>query len=244
MCYNRSMSKSIRKLIIFTIPLLVAGFVVSILYKWNYIQHTQHIPDEYNIPTLLAGVDHNKNRIDDAKEILQGAKDYMGSNPKYKALGESESSNATGSNGDVIVQALSNAGYDLKTYINQDIEKNPTVYEGLDNSKDLAYRNPSVQAIFFSRYADAHSLDIYDKNDWQAGDIIFFEKKHCAIVADKVNENGVRFIIHHFWQYQGGWFQDVLETGAWGKVIGHYRISERIVSPKTDFKSIKTRVQE
>lgn len=247
MCYNRSMSKSIRKLIIFTIPLLIAGFVVSVLYKWNYIQHTQHIPDEFNIPYLSSGADYNKNRIDDAKEILQGAKDYMGGNPKYETLREYSDglpSGNRGSNGDVVVRALNNAGYDLKSYVNQDIKKNPTVYEGVTTGENLAFRDPAAQAIFFSRYADAHSLDINDKNEWQAGDIIFFEKKHCAIVADKVNENGVRFIIHHFWEHQGGWFQDVLETGAWGKIIGHYRINERIASPKTDFKSINNRVQE
>ena len=241
------MSKSIRKLIIFTIPLLVAGFVVSVLYKWNYIQHVQHIPDEYGIPYINSGVDFNKNRIDDGKDILQGAKDYMGGNPKYEGLKEYQSGFPTsnvGTNGDVVARALEYAGYDLQSYMNQDIAKNPKVYENVAAGENIAFRNVEAQAIFFSRYGEYHSTDIYDKNEWQAGDIIFFEKKHCAIVADKVNENGVRFIIHHFWGYQGGWFQDILETGAWGKVIGHYRISERITTPKTDYNSTKTRVKE
>jgi hypothetical protein len=241
------MSKSIRKLIIFTIPLLVAGFIVSTLYKWNYIQHRQYIPDEFNIPYLTSGADFNKNRVDDAKEILQGAKDYMGKNPKYEPLreyGNGWPDGSYGSNGDVIARALERAGYDLKTYINQDVEKNPSLYEGIAAGTNIAFRNPAAQFVFFSRYAEPHSTDIYNKTEWQAGDIIFFEKNHCAIVADKVNENGVRFIIHHFWGYQGGWFQDVLEIGAWGKVIGHFRITERIASPKTDFTSVRNRVQE
>lgn len=247
MCYNQSMSKSIRKLIIFTIPLLVAGFIVSVLYKWNYIQHRQYIPDEFNIPYFSSGADYNKNHVDDAKEILQAAKDYMGGNPKYEPLREYDGgwpTGSSGSNGDVVAQALRGAGYDLRVLVNQDIAKNPSLYEDVAAGDNIAFRDPEAQYIFFSRYAEPHSLDIYDKNEWQAGDIVFFEKKHCAIVADKVNENGVRFIIHHFWKYQGGWFQDVLETGAWGKVIGHYRISEKITAPKTDFTSVKTRVME
>lgn len=246
MCYNQSMSKSIRKLIIFVIPLLVLGFIVSTLYKWNYIQHRQYIPDEFNIPYLSSGADYNKNRIDDAKEILQGAKDYMGSNPRYADIASCSENNCpnAGTNGDVVVMGLKYAGYNLKEYINQDIEKNPSVYEGYAKGDNVSYRDPAVQSIFFSRYAISLTTDMYDRNEWQAGDIIFFEKNHCAIVADKVNENGVRFIIHHFWGYQGGWFQDVLEIGAWGKIIGHYRISEKISSPKTDFTSVRNRIGE
>ncbi len=231
--------KAFRKLFFFVIPLLLIGFAVSILYKWNYIQHAQHVPDEFNIPYYTAGVDHNKNHIDDGKEILEGAKVYISKSPQYEALreygGNGWPSGNRGQAGDVIAQAFDYADYDLQVLITQDIKKNPSAYEGKAPTGDkIAFRSPETQAIFLSRYLPSYSTDIEKRSEWQPGDIVVFEKKHIAIVADKVNDNGVRFIIHHFWQYQAGYFQDVLETGAWGRITGHYRISDRILSPRTD----------
>lgn len=230
--------RAFKRILFFTIPLLLVGFFVSILYKWNYIQHEQHIPDEFNIPYLTAGVDHNKNRIDDGKDILEGAKQYIEKNPTYEPLREYPDGWPVGNKGqagDVIAQAFKYAGYDLKTLINQDIKKNPEVYEDkAPTGENVAFRSVEAQSIFFSRYMSQYSTDYYNKNEWQPGDVVVFEKKHIAIVADKVNENGVRFIIHHFWDHQAGYFQDVLETDAWGKIVGHYRISEQILAPKTD----------
>lgn len=230
--------KALRRILLFVIPVLVVGFAVSVLYKWNYIQHEQHIPDEFNIPYLTAGVDHNKNHIDDGKDILEGAKQYIQRNPSYEVLTEYPDGWPKGNKGqagDVIAQALLYADYDLKSLINQDIKKNPELYENkAPTGENIAFRSVAAQSIFFSRYMNSYSTDYNDKNEWQPGDIIVFEKNHIAIVADKVNENGVRFIIHHFWQHQAGYFQDVLETEAWGKIIGHYRITERILAPKTD----------
>lgn len=239
---------SFRKILIFVLPLFLAGFVVSTLYKWNYIQHEQHLPDEFNIPTLNAGVDHNKNMVDDAKEILEGAKNYIAKNPSYEALKEYPNegwpTGNKGQAGDIIARALEYADFDLKTLINQDIKKNPDVYEGkAPTGENVAFRSVEAQKIFFSRYLDSYSTDYTMKNEWQAGDIIVFEKNHIAIVADKVNGNGVRFIIHHFWKYQAGYFQDVLETEAWGKIVAHYRITDRILAPKTDNAHMKTTVK-
>lgn len=219
------------------LPLFVIGFTVSTLYKWNYIQHTQHVPDEYHIPYVATGVDHDGNHIDDGKDILKGAEDYVAHHPKYETLQPYEdgwTDGNRGSNGDVVAYALKNIKLDLHIVINQDIYKNPDAYKGVNTDKDLAFRNPKTQEVFFSRYALTLSTDLDNKTEWQAGDFIFFEKNHCAVVTDKVNEKGIRFIIHHFWEHQGGYFQDVLETGAWGKITGHYRLSERMFSPKTD----------
>lgn len=240
--------RTFRKILIFVLPLLIVGFAVTTLYKWNYIQHEQHLPDEYHIPVLNAGIDHNKNHIDDGKEIFEGAKAYTAKNPSYEVLTEYPNGWPTGNKGqagDVIAQALLYADYDLKTLIYQDIKKNPDVYEGkAPTGENIAFRSVEAQEIFCSRYLDSYTTDYNgNKSEWQAGDIIFFEKKHAAIVTDKVNENGVRFIIHHFWEYQAGYFQDVLETEAWGKITGHYRITERALAPKTDNAHVKTTIK-
>lgn len=239
--------KAFKKILIFVLPLLLIGFLVTTLYKWNYIQHEQHFPDEFNIPVLNAGVDHNKNHIDDGKEILEGAKNYIAKNPTYEPLKEYPNglpSGNKGQAGDVVAQAFLYADYDLQTLMNQDIKKNPDLYEGkAPTGENIAFRSVEAQKIFLSRYLDSYSTDYEsNKSEWQAGDIIFFEKNHVAIVADKVNNDGIRFIIHHFWQYQAGYFQDVLETGAWGKIVGHYRITERILAPKTDNAHVKTQI--
>lgn len=230
--------RAFKRIFVFALPVLLAGFAITILYKWNYIQHGQHFPDEFKIPVLNSGVDHNKNHKDDSKEILEGAKQYIAKNPSYEPLREYPNgwpSGNKGQAGDVIAYAFKYAEYDLQSLINQDIQKNPSAYEGkAPTGENIAFRSVEAQRIFFSRYLKSYSTNYEDKIDWQAGDIIFFEKNHAAIVADKVNDNGIRFIIHHFWGYQAGYFQDVLETEAWGKIIGHYRISDKILSPVTN----------
>ena len=239
--------KAFRKILVFLVPLLVVGFVVSMLYKWNYIQHTQHIPDEFNIPNIGVGYDANKNRIDDSKDIIEGAKKYVARNPRYEELKEYDTgwpSQNRGQAGDVIAQALLNAGYDLSKLIYQDIQKNPDVYDNNPRGENIAFRVVDNQRIYFSRYGEPKDLDYHNINDWQTGDIVFFEKDHAAIVSDKVNDKGIRFVIHHFCEHQSGYLQDVLETDAWGKIVGHFRVSARTLSPKTDYSSITTEVKE
>ena len=229
--------KAFRIICVFILPILIIGFIVSTLYKWNYIQHTQHPPSDFNIPTQYVGFDVNKNRVDDSKDVLQGAENYIARNPNYEALKEYPNGYPTGNYGqagDVIAVALQNAGFDLQKLINQDIEKNPDIYGDNQKGKNLAFRIVDNQRIFFSRYATSVTTDYTDIMNWQAGDVIFFEKNHAAIVTDKVNDHGIRFIIHHFWQYQAGYFQDVLETEAWGKIVGHYRLSKNMLTPKAD----------
>ena len=215
------------------------GFVISTLYKWNYIQHQQRLPGEFNIPEFSTDLDINKNHINDAKDIVQGALNYVANKPIYEDLkeydGDGWPGGRYGSAADVVNFAFKNAGVDLSVLINQDISKNPSVY---DDKKPLgekiAFRVVENQRVFFSRYAESLDTNYNNIKEWQQGDVVFFEKNHVAIVADKVNNNGVRFIIHNFWKHQAGYYQDVLETNAWGKVVGHYRIAQKMLTPKSD----------
>ena len=229
--------KTFRRLIIFIIPLLLIGFSVSTLYKWNYIQHRQFIPNELSIPEIQTGADFNRNRIDDATDILDGALDYISTKPQYEELKKYPDGWPTenrGQAGDVIAMALKNAGYDLQKLITEDLTKNPAAYKNQITDNDLAFRSVGNLFVFFSSYATPKTLDYEDVKKWQAGDIVFFEKGHAAVVADKVNQKGVRFIIHHFWPYQAGYYQDILESGAWGKITGHFSVNEGMASLHTD----------
>ena len=238
--------RSTRIILLIFIPLILVGFIVSTLYKWNYLQHSQHLPDEFNIPNLYIGYDANKNRVDDSKDIVDCAKEYTSHNPKWEPFKEYSSGFppvGRGSNGDVIAYAFNCAGYNLKSLVYQDIQKNPEAYPNDSvHSENGAFRDVKNLRVFFSRYGEEATNDYYSIREWQTGDVVFFEKNHSAVVADHVNDKGVRFIIHLFWEHQAGYYQDVLETNAWGKVIGHYRATSRMLSPKTDAPGTKQNV--
>ena len=216
------------------------GFIISTLYKWNYITHQERLPGEFGIPEFGTNMDVNDNHVNDAKDILQGALNYVATKPTYETLREYPGgwpNSRYGSNADVVNYAFKNAGIDLQNLINKDIEKNPEAYsDKVPQGKDISFRVVENLRTYFSRYAEAHDTDYYNIKDWQTGDVVFFEKNHVAIVADKVNNNGVRFIIHLFWEHQAGYYQDILESNAWGKVTGHYRAVQEMLNPKTDAK--------
>jgi len=225
-----------KRIIAYFIPIFLICFSVHLLYKWNYIQHSEHYPDEFNIPKLGTGSDTDGDMIEDSEDIMINAKNYIARRPEYKDnyyQGGWPNDNK-GTAGDVIAWAFKDAGYDLRNLIWQDVTKNPEIYGENVGDQDIAFRRVENQRIFMSRYFDEHTTDYEDIIDWQQGDVIFFEKGHVALVADKVNGKGIRFIIHHFWRYQAGYYQDVLETNAWGKIVGHYRVSKRALTPKTD----------
>ena len=225
-----------RRIIAFFVPIFLICFAVATLYKWNYFQHTQHEPSEFGIPTLGTGFDTDGDGIEDSEDIVVSAKNYVAKKPAYSEImydgGWPEGNKGMAS--DVIAQAFLGAGFDLQNLIWQDILKNPELYGEDPGTEKSAFRKIENQRIFMSRYFDEHTNDYEDIKDWQKGDVIFFEKGHVALVADKVNDKGIRFVIHHFWQYQGGYFQDILETNAWGKIVGHYRVTQRALGPKTD----------
>lgn len=227
----------------------MVGFVISTLYKWNYIQHTEHLPGEFGLPEYSIDLDVNKNHVNDAKDILQGALNYVAMHPEHEELheypGDGWPSGKKGSAGDVVAYAFKEAGFDLRTLINQDITKNPDAYDSKNPlAENIAFRVVENQRVYFSRYAESLDTDYTKTKEWQQGDVVFFEKNHVAVVADKVNEKGIRFIVHNFWKYQAGYFQDVLETNAWGKVVGHYRVARKMLTPKTDNKTVTTTVAE
>ncbi len=228
--------KSLRRLVIFAVPIFLIGFLVSELYKWNYIPHEQKLPDSFNIPKFGTMSDADKDRIEDGEDILENAKTYISRRPDYEEKnyinGWSDSNKGKAT--DLVAFSLREAGYNLQELIRKDYEKNPKAYGEKIDDIQSAFREVKYQKIFMSRYFDEYATDLSKMSDWQAGDIIFFEKNHVGIVADRVNKNGNRFIIHHFWQFQAGYFQDVIELDHWGKITGHYRANKRALSPKTD----------
>lgn len=66
------------------------------------------------------------------------------------------------------------------------------------------------------------TLDIYDLDKWQGGDIVVF-KKHIGIISNYRNKKGITFVIHHAYPHQPYYEEDILEKR--NDLIGHYRIS-------------------
>lgn len=130
----------------------------------------------------------------------------------------------------MVSRALKNAGYDLKTYIDNDIKDNLSNYAGSVKSIDpnIDFRRVQNQYTFFKRFATNLTIDVlpYDKNNlalWQGGDIVVLDRpEHIAIVSDKRRIDGVPFIIHNNYLYAKE--EDYLLDWSNNKrITGHFR---------------------
>lgn len=78
---------------------------------------------------------------------------------------------------------LLNAGYDLQILVDQDIRENPQSYQVEHPDKNIDFRRVRNLNVYFKRHALSLTLDIYDLDKWQGGDIVIF-KKHIGIVSN------------------------------------------------------------
>lgn len=110
--------------------------------------------------------------------------------------------------------------------VDKDIEDNVELYPRVEGFPDrnIDFRRVPNLKVFFDRYAEALTLDPYEIEEWQPGDIVIFGEQyvHIAIISDKRNKDGVPYIIHN-----GG--QPVREENMlvkytlWQPITGHYR---------------------
>ena len=123
---------------------------------------------------------------------------------------------------DVVAFGLLNTGYDLQILVDQDIRENPQSYQVEHPDKNIDFRRVRNLNVYFKRHALSLTLDIYDLDKWQGGDIVIF-KKHIGIVSNYRNKKGITFVIHHAYPHQLYYEEDILEKR--NDIIGHYRIS-------------------
>ena len=164
---------------------------------------------------IKSNIDKDNDGIDDYTDILEGAKSFIKSEPKYKSkyydggYPTDEYRVCT----DLIWYALKNAGYDFKTLIDEDIKNNKDAYDSDVGDSNIDFRRVRNIKV----YLDRNVLSLPNNKDFNPGDIIVY-KKHIAIVSDKQNKDGINYIIHQhaFYNYEDdGLFRD--------KIIGHYR---------------------
>lgn len=186
---------------------------------------------DFELETMEASVDFDKDGVDDYTDILLGARADAIAHPTYDGTYYEGGypPNNIGVCTDVIWRAFRDAGYCLRDMVDKDIQNRPEVYphiEHRDNNIDFR-RVPNLH-IFFGSYAIPLTTDINDIAAWQPGDIVIFEdNKHIGIVSDRRNRKGQPFIIHNADQKER-------EEDCWDTRIpvAHYRFDASKIDPE------------
>jgi Uncharacterized protein conserved in bacteria len=230
-------AKRLRNIIILIIVLFIGFDFLEYEYTLNKDikpiskEKEYYTLKDFGFITLKSKYDYNNNGIDDYTDILNGAKDVVKENPKYisKYYAGGYPPYGEGVCTDVIWRALKEAGYLLKDMMAKDIreeykkEKSAYNIEIIDDNID--FRRVSNQEIFFKRYAESLTTDIYETGEFQPGDIVTFDDSdHIAMISDKMNKNGVPYLIQNGDEEQKEKEEDRLEITEM-EVTGHYRFT-------------------
>ena len=202
--------------------LLVLLFVViRLLSYYNLIPEQAYSAADFGIETLQSAVDQDGDGLDDYTDIMLGARDYVETKPVYRSAYWEGGYPPEGEGvcTDVIWQAFSAAGYDLKALVDADIAANVALYPRVEGKPDpnIDFRRVPNLEVFFSRFAESITLDPLDIAAWQPGDIVVY-KNHIGIISDKRNKDGQPYIIHH-----GGGPKQEEDALTRQEIIGHYR---------------------
>ena len=215
-----------KKILIIVTNFLIVLIIVVLyaLYRFNYIPHKKYTNDDFNIKTYISKTDKDNDGIDDQTDILNHARDYIKTNPKYKSkyYATGYPNDEYGVCTDVVAFGLKGAGYDLMNLVNEHIKSNRNLYDIDVIDKNIDFRRVQNLKVYLDNNAIVLTNDINKIKEWQGGDIVVF-KNHIGIVSDKRNKKGIPFIIHHANPYQRYYEEDILEYR--NDIIGHYRIS-------------------
>ena len=215
-----------KKILIIVTNFLIVLLIVVLyaLYRFNYIPHKKYTNEDFNIKTYISKTDKDNDGIDDQTDILNNARDYIKTNPKYKSkyYATGYPNDEYGVCTDVIAFGLKGAGYDLMNLVNEHIKSNRNLYDIDVIDKNIDFRRVQNLKVYLDNNAIVLTKDINKIKEWQGGDIVVF-KNHIGIVSDKRNKKGISFIIHHANPYQRYYEEDILEYR--NDIIGHYRIS-------------------
>lgn len=195
------MYKKTTRIILLLLGTVFLIIILFILYLYNIIPHRTYTNEDFDIPTVRSEVDMDNDGIDDYTDIYLGAKAEIERDPTYhSAYYEGGYPPITeGVCTDVIWRALKDAGYDLKSLINQDIQENVDAYPRVGNMPDsnIDFRRvPNVQ-VFLERHTQNLTLDLSDVEEWQAGDIVVFSDTHIGILSNKRNYKGIPYLLHN-----------------------------------------------
>lgn len=213
------MKNKLFKIILFIILIVLLFISIYFLYYYHLIPHKVYSNVDFNIKPYKSRIDYDQDGIDNQTDILNNAREYVKTKPKYKSKYYSTGypNDMYGVCTDVVAFALLNTGYDLQKLVNEDIKKNFSNYSIEKPDKNIDFRRVRNLNVFFKNNAISLTTDLKQINEWHGGDIVVFTK-HIAIVSDKRNRHGIPYIIHNAGQ-------PVYEEDAINryKIIGHYR---------------------
>ncbi len=186
------------------------------------------------IEKIIIESDKDGDGLLDLDDIVEGARKDALNKPKYKSAyyqGGYPPDNE-GVCTDVIWRAFENAGYDLKSMIDQDIAENLEDYPRVNRQPDqnIDFRRVQNLHVFFKKYATSLTLELKPTNlvnlkEWQGGDIVIFKRpEHIGIISDKRRNDGVPYLIHN----AGPYTREANDLMAWRtEIIGHYRFPSK-----------------
>lgn len=205
--------------------LLIILIIVLIILLHHNNSIKTYTDEDFGIKTIISDSDYDDDGIDDYTDILQGARKFMKDKPPYKSKyyigGYPDDKYAVCT--DLIWYAMQNAGFDLKSAVDMDIEKNKDDYFNGDEQPDtnIDFRRVRNVKIFFEKNEQSLTLDTSLISQWQRGDIVTFSEGHIAIISDKRNKDGVPYIIHQSPRRKSE--EDLLNHYT---IDGHFRIKD------------------
>ena len=179
---------------------------------------------DFQIPDFHSQTDKDADGIDDQTDLLQGARTYIATQPRYKSkyYETGYPNDGYGVCTDVIANAMLSAGYDLKELVAEDIAAHPEEYDIDEPNPNIDFRRVRNLKVYFAHTAIPLTTDISQIDQWQGGDIVIFSN-HIGMVSDQRNDRGIPYVIHHNDPFQSAYEQDILEKRH--DIVGHYRIS-------------------
>lgn len=201
------------------VPFLV--LIITLLMLPLAIKKGPYTASELGIEEIRSEHDSDGDGIEDHSDIVMSARAYIATSPIYKSAYYDGGYPTDGCavSTDVIWQALFGAGIDLKSAIDADIASNTDAYPNVKTpDPNIDFRRINNLMVYFERNALSLTTDKTKVEEWQAGDIVIFER-HIGICSDKRNRKGVPYVIHL--TSQGGFEADHMFKY---NIIGHYRI--------------------
>ncbi|MGQ9533172.1 MAG: DUF1287 domain-containing protein [Desulfotomaculales bacterium] len=184
---------------------------------------------EVRVEKVLVNHDQDGDGLLDLDDMVQGARAYVGTRPKYRdgyypggypPPGEGVCT-------DVIWRAFRAAGYDLKAMVDADIRARPQAYPRVNGRPDpnIDFRRVANLVVFFQGHAASLTTrvlpgDPENLREWQGGDIVVFGPplEHIAVISDRRRPDGVPYLLHNAGPYAS-------ETDAllsWPTAITHH----------------------
>lgn len=181
---------------------------------------------DFGIADFHSSVDKDGDGIDDQADMLQGTRDYIATQPKYKSV-YYDGGHPTDEYGvctDVVAQAMLAAGYDLQALVDADIHARPEAYNLAVPDSNIDFRRVPNLQVYFAAHAVPLTTDLSQIDQWQGGDIVIFNN-HIGMVSDVRNRKGVPYLIHHANPVQVSYEEDIMAHYE-PQIVGHYRLSE------------------